>query len=271
MTDDLAQLQTTARQAALAAGQVIAERMNQPRVVYEKAPKDVVTATDHAAQQAALEVITTRFPQHKILAEEDPSIQPDKYGTWTMPKGYTWIVDPVDGTSNFASGMPIFCTSVGLARDGEPLVGVIYDPTREELFMAAKGQGATLNGEALPILMAHSLYESLLCVDWAQAPRLDYSIRDVLFTLAPRVRTTRVIGSAALAMTYVAAGRLQLYANVGLKPWDAAAAALIAQEAGAQASLPTGGEWQLGSPTIIIGHPDPLNEAVDLFSRAREG
>lgn len=263
--EPLQALQQTARRAALAAGEAITSRYDKPSQVVEKAPQDLVTDADTAAQRAAIAAIRSDYPDDRILAEEDPGLQPDPSGTWQIPPGVTWIIDPLDGTTNFATRLPFICTSVGVAIDGEPVAGAIFDPVRRELIEGVRGAGATINGEPIVPLAPLTLYQSVAAVDWARAPGLTYSVRDVIFAIGPKVRSTRVLGSAVLALAYVALGRVQVYANVGLKPWDAAAAAVVIREAGGDLRTPDGAPWGLGSPTLIAGHPTLLDEVTAAF------
>ncbi len=253
----------TARQAALAAGQVIREQVDQPRMVEEKGLRDLVTETDRIAQKAALEVITARFRDHIILAEEDSSNHSaDDAGRWTIPPGLVWMVDPLDGTTNFTTGLPFSCVSIGVASDGVPVAGAIYDPYRNELFTAMRGHGATLNGTALEPLAPIPLRRSVVSLDWARAPHIRHRALNTVAALAPHSQTVRALGSAALAQAYVACGRVQLYFNYGLQPWDVAAGALLITEVGGALQNPEGRLWVLGDSALLAGHPDLLQEAI---------
>jgi myo-inositol-1(or 4)-monophosphatase len=258
----LDRIRAAAAQAARAGGAIVRRDYARPRSITEKAPKDVVTETDLASQKAVLHIIEAAFPSHHILAEEDPASQPDENGVTVLPAGYCWMVDPVDGTANFATGVPFFCVSVGVALDGVALAGALYDPLREEFFEAARGEGAALNGVPLPPIQALPLREAIYGMDWAQAGQSPISVRGALGALAPQVRTTRVLGSAALGIAYTALGRLQLYLNLGIKPWDVAASTLIVQETGGVIRSPLGGPWSIGDPALIAGHPAVLEEAI---------
>lgn len=261
----LDQLRITAHAAAWAAGKVIQEKNNQPRTIRFKGLRDIVTDTDTAAQQAALAVIADKFPDHRILAEEDPGSKPGDDGLWRIPEGITWIIDPLDGTSNYANSLPLISVSVGVTIDGAPTVGAIYDPLREEMFEAALGMGATINGRAIEPLKPIALEDSLVNHDWARQVEAREHVLDTVLKLAPACRTMRAMGSAALGLAYVAVGRVQLHFNYGLMPWDAAGGAVIVREAGGELRAPDGSPWDLRSPSLIAAHPAILDEALKVM------
>lgn len=265
----LEQLTRTVHLAALRAGQVIRERYDKPREVRQKTgPRDLVTDTDQAAQDAALEVIRQRHPEHVILAEESPDNLGEEGERQHITDGAVWLIDPVDGTTNFVMGLPMFCVSVGVAVNGEPTVGAIYDPMREELFMGVRGQGATLNGWPLEALTYTSLALSVISVDWSHDPdKRDLALKYVM-ALAPRCRTVRGLGSTALALAYIACGRVQVYFNLGAKPWDVGAGAAIIREVGGEFTCPDGRAWHLGEPALVAGHPALLEDVLPLMQRS---
>jgi myo-inositol-1(or 4)-monophosphatase len=234
----------TAIEAARAAGRIIVEKYRQPIEVHAKGLRDLVTEVDIAAQQAIVDLIAARFPSHAVLAEED-------LGTLDDQREYTWIVDPLDGTTNYAFRLPIFSVSVGLAHRGEPLLGVVYDPLRDHLFCAQAGQGAFLNGTRLGVAKREELLGTLVAFDWARDPRIREVVLRILNHVAPQVGTVRALGSAALGPCYVAAGWLDAYFHARLSPWDAAAGAVIAREAGGQATDFEGQPWALASPRFL--------------------
>jgi myo-inositol-1(or 4)-monophosphatase len=254
MTDERDSLLETAQHAALAAGQVLRDFLGRPRDVHKKGFRDFVTDADFAAQEAILSLIRERHPTHRILAEEGST------GA-AVPDGTVWIVDPVDGTTNYTLGIPIFNVSIGVARDGQPLVGVIYDPLRDEVFAGVRGGGATLNGHPLPRLAPVPLEDAVVGVDWPHAPDDRARVLAILNAMAPQCRTIRALGSAALALAYVAAGRLNLYFHVGLWPWDTAAGVVLIGEVGGAVHCPDGTPWGFACTGIATGHPDLLAAA----------
>ncbi len=259
-------LQQTAYEAARRAGQIVRDDYARPKNVRQKkGPRDLVTDTDGAAQEAALAAIREQYPDHTILAEEAPGVQPDEHGIWPIPPGVVWAVDPLDGTTNYTTGLPFVCVSVGVAIDREPVVGVIYDPLREEVIAAGRGLGATLNGQPLDALLPTSLMESVAAVDWSHAPETREHMAGVVLALSRHCRTVRALGSAALAMAYIACRRVQLYANFGLQPWDTCAAAAIIRAVGGELWQPGGGSWQFGESALMAGHPNLLAEALRMM------
>jgi myo-inositol-1(or 4)-monophosphatase len=234
----------TAVQAARTAGQIVMEKYHHPLQVRVKGFRDLVTEADVAAQEAIVSLLAARFPSHTILAEEN-------LGSLEELGEYTWIVDPLDGTTNYAFRLPIFSISIALAHRGEPVLGVVYDPTRDHLFYAEAGQGAFLNGAALCVAEREKLIGTLVAFDWAREPAVRETLLRILNHVAPQVGTVRALGSAALGPCYVAAGWLDAYFHARLSPWDVAAAAVIVREAGGRAADFDGRPWALASPRFL--------------------
>ena len=187
-------------------------------------------------------MIRARFPDHGFLTEEDDS---------DLPTGgpIIWVIDPVDGTTNFSRTLPTFCVSIAaVSATNEQLAGAVYDPMRDELFSAARNQGAWLrdrSGEQRPLSVSQveTLDHALFALDWSRKPQLRRIALEVLAKTAPLVHDVRALGAAALALCWLAAGRVDGYLHMQLSPWDVAAACLIIQEAGGQISHPTGQPW----------------------------
>ena len=252
----------TAMEAARTAGRVIMDHYTRPLEVRSKGLRDLVTDVDLAAQEAIVRLITSRFPSHAILAEEN-------LGSLDELGEYTWVVDPLDGTTNYASRFPVFSVSIGLAHHGELVMGVVYDPTRDHLFHAEAGQGAFLNGTQLRVSERKDLMRTIVAFDTPRKPELREMFLQLINHVAPRVGSIRAIGSAALAPCYVAAGWLDAYIHMRLSAWDAAAATVIVREAGGQASDLGGQPWSLETSSYLAGsrafHPQMvtfLNEAI---------
>lgn len=232
----------TARETAVRAGALVREQWTQPRHVTHKGFRDLLTDADLASQKLITDSILARFPDHGFLPEEiDSSLPTDG--------PVTWIIDPIDGTTNYSRQVPIFCIAIAAVSTAamsqsaeEPasrqdsargvLAGVIYDPMRDELFSAAPGQGCKLNGQPVQVSQVDKLSESVISLDWSHSRQRRQGTLDVLDRFAHRVHTVRAIGSAALGLAWLAAGRLDCYLNFNLKPWDVAAASLMIQEAG---------------------------------------
>ncbi len=242
----------TAIRAAREAGSILLDDLKKPRQTKVKGLRDIVTDADLKAQQAIIEIIQARFPKHAILSEEfDPSSesQPAVKGS-----SYTWIIDPLDGTTNYSRRFPCFCTSIALSHQGEFVLGVVYDPLRDCLFQAERGKGACLNGESLRVSQIESPADALVDLDWPRAQAEREVVVRLMARIALQVRTLRTLGAAALGLCYVAAGWLDAYFHFSLRPWDAAAGALIVQEAGGAASDFTGHLWQTHSERCLVSN-----------------
>ncbi len=247
-------LRDTAIQAARAAGQEIVRLLPQERDVHVKGFRDIVTDADMASQQVLAQIIRAAFPQHGILSEEGlkPGADADTI----------WVLDPIDGTTNYAHNYPCFSVSVGVVRGGVPVAGAIYDPLRDDLFSAERDAGAALNGRPIHVSHLADLGSALVGFDLARDPGVREELFAVMHTASLSIHTFRSIGSAALGLCYVAAGWLEAYFHFNLYPWDCAAGGLIAMEAGATVTEPLGAPWGYTSPRCLatngLLHPDFL-------------
>jgi myo-inositol-1(or 4)-monophosphatase len=213
--------------AARAAGSAITRSLNRldSVPVVEKQRYDFATEVDRAAEAEALREIRRAFPDHSILAEES--------GASGTHSRFTWVIDPLDGTSNYLRGFPHFAVSIAQLDRGEPVLGVVYDPMRDELFVAARGSGATLNERKVRIGQRLGLEGALIATGLPYRQRQHLSSQlGMLRALLGEAEDIRRTGSAALDLCYVACGRLDGFFEIGLKPWDLAAGALIVREAG---------------------------------------
>jgi myo-inositol-1(or 4)-monophosphatase len=248
---DVTELMGVAEETAVTTAQLILQKWHQPRAIKSKGFRDLVTDTDVAAQKLITDTIQARFPKHGFLTEEDDSHLPTSGPV-------IWVIDPVDGTTNFSRAVPSFCISLGaVSETGELLAAAVYDPMRRELFSAARNQGAWLrdqSGEKRPLSVSQvdTMAGALFALDWSRNPDLRQTALRVLAQIAPQVQDVRALGTAALALSWLAAGRFDGYVNMQLSPWDLAAACLIIQEAGGQISEPDGQPW----------HYSPLNSGV---------
>lgn len=263
------QLHATARQAALEAGRVVRDQYGQPNQVKYKDSRNPVTQADKDAERVVLSIIQERHPGHAVLSEEDPDASPGEDGRWSIPDGVTWIVDPIDGTTNFTRQIPMVSVSIGAALDGVPVAGAIYDPIREELFLAARGFGATLNEQPLAPVAAVPFRQIIIGTEWPGKQATREHQFDVLKMLSAHCHTLRTVGSAALGIAYVACGRTNLYLHYHLSPWDMCAGAAIASEVGAVVTYPDRPEWHVSGPEIMVGHPALVTEAKSLMEDAR--
>jgi len=246
----------TCQAAALAGGrELLAWRGHfQTR---EKAPTDLVTDADLAAQSAVREVIAARYPEHAFIGEEQPAGKRE-----FSDDDLVWIVDPLDGTTNYVHGYPCYAVSVALAKAGKPLVGVIYDPVAEECFVAVAGHGAWCNGEPLQISGATMLAQSLVAI--SLPPRVQRDSPDLLdfIEVVQVCQGVRRTGSAALNLAYVARGCLDaVWANL-INPWDVAAGVLLVREAGGVVTARDGGQFDLWHPPFVAASGPELHDAL---------
>ena len=260
MPDKIAQ---SGRQAALAAGAVMRQNYPKPHLITMKGAIDPVTETDFQCQEIIIGMIRRAFPDHGFLAEErggegEPLKREPAGLAWEsdpLRPTCRWIIDPLDGTVNFAHGFPMFCVSIACEADGVLEYGVIYDPLRDELFEARRGAGASLNGRPIRVSRTDRLERALI------ATGFPYDIRErVPETLArlgrmlANTQGVRRAGSAALDLCYVACGRLDGFYEENLKPWDTAAGLLIVTEAGGKITTFDGGAYDLYAPNIVASN-----------------
>jgi myo-inositol-1(or 4)-monophosphatase len=229
----------TAVEAVLRAGDAQIAGVGQDFRIDKKGAIDLVTEIDLAIERAFRVMIAERFPDHEVLGEEFG--QP---GDRERRPAFCWVFDPIDGTTNYAHGLPIFCASLALEMDGEPIVAAVYDPSRRELFTAERGQGARLNGRPLRVSGAATLIDSLLVTGFHYDVQKDPGeVIEMFAAFISRARAVRRLGSAALDLCYVGAGRFDGFWERKLQPWDVAAGALIVTEAGGQVTAMSGGPY----------------------------
>ena len=239
--------------AARRAGAIISRASNDldKLTVELKAPNDFVSEVDHAAEAAIIEVLKQAYPQHSILAEES--------GEAKTESDYQWIIDPLDGTTNFLHGFPQYCVSIALAVKGTVNHGVIYDPTRNELFTASKGGGAFLNDRRLRVSKKLQLQECLIGTGFPSREMHNFDRYIATFKdLTPKCAGIRRPGAAALDLAYVAAGRYDGFWEMGLSAWDMAAGALMIKEAGGLVTDFNGDDNYLKTGTIVAATPKPF-------------
>lgn len=232
-------------ETAREAGQILLEKFGRKINISKKGDINLVTEADLASEKLIIERIKSYYPKHAILAEESgDAVLLDGVNTWK------WIIDPLDGTTNFAHGYPCFCVTLALEHDGEIVVGVTFDPTRNELFAAERGRGATLNGKPIRVSDTEHLSESLIVTgfpyDFKQKENFSRHLTDFLLYS----RGVRRDGSAAIDMAYVACGRFDGFWEEGLNPWDVAAGFLLIEEAGGQVTYYNGEKYNIYSPPI---------------------
>lgn len=248
----------TASRAARAAGKLLREKFNTPRTVRSKGKRDIVTDADYAAESTVRDILLTRFPQDLFLSEEGDAAE--RQALWDQVTRNDdlglWVVDPLDGTTNYARRQPTFSVSIALVRRGAVQVGVVYDPMRDELFAAERARGAYLNGQRIAASHIGAFANAVIGTEWARAQPLRERTAALLARMAVRVMSVRCGGSAALSLSYIAAGRLDAYFHLSLYPWDVAAGALLIEEAGGRVTTLQGEPWSVHSQAYVAtnGH-----------------
>lgn len=250
-----------ARPLVLQAGDIVKSYLDEPekKQIEYKGSVNLLTAADKASEEYLFSKLTEIFPQDSILAEEGHSHEGNS--------GYTWVVDPIDGTTSFAHGFPMFAVSLGLVdKENHPVLGLVYNPFFDELFHAAHGCGAYVNNRPIHVTEIDTLQQSLL------ATGFPYNRREIMDRLMKRlasvlhkVHDVRRGGSAALDICYVAAGRLEGYFEEGLQPWDVAAALAILCEAGGKATLFDGSRADIFVPQMVATNSYIQQELLDLL------
>lgn len=220
--------------------------------VRSKGDINLVTEADLAAERLIIERIKSYYPRHAILAEESGATE--SVIAIAGSSEWKWIVDPLDGTTNFAHGYPCFCVSIALERNGQIEVGVVYDPTRDEMFAAERGSGASLNGRRVQVSLVEELNSAMLCTGFPYdvRERPHFALDFTNFTM--EAQAVRRDGSAALDLAYVACGRFDGFWEDGLNPWDVAAGVLLIEEAGGRVTDFVGGELDIYTPKVLVSN-----------------
>jgi myo-inositol-1(or 4)-monophosphatase len=259
----LASFLETADEIAREAGALIAEFLER-RIGFElKGDFDLVTEADRASERLIVERLQSHFPTHAIVAEEG--------GGQAGASEYRWYVDPLDGTTNFAHGFPAFNVTMALEQAGELVAGVIFDPLRGEMFAAERGSGAYLNGRAIHVSQTALIENSLVATGFPSRKRHKSVNVHFYYQLAMQSHGVRRAGAAALDLAYVACGRLDVFWEFGLNPWDVAAGVLLIREAGGTCSDMHGGPLSLRGPHILADNTLLHQPTVDLFGEIFAG
>lgn len=244
MTTNIEELLTFAQETAVSAGQLVREKYYRPLEIRTKGFRDIVTDADIAAQKLITTAIQNAYPTHGFLTEEED-------GQLPTTGEVVWVIDPIDGTTNYSRLQPLFCVSIAVQIQGISVIGAIYDPMRNELFSAAHGLGSHLNNKPIHVSAVDTLEDTIVGLDWSRHKGLRTSTLDILACFAHQVQVVRAIGSAALALAWIAAGRFDVYLNFNLRPWDVAAADVLIREAGG---------------TLSDHHGDPMTWSIDGMS-----
>jgi len=244
------------------AGALLMQYFHQHVKIEYKGDADLVTAADRAAEVLIRDRIRQHWPGHDVLGEEQ--------GLSDQGSEYRWYVDPLDGTTNFAHGYPVFCVSMGLEHRGARIAAVVHDPTRDELFSAEQGRGAQLNGEAIHVSKTAALKECLLATGFPSHKRHKNPNIYFYHQITLRTHGVRRAGSAALDLCNVAAGRFDGFWEFNLNPWDTAAGVLIVEEAGGKVTRFDGSPFELNSRETLASngliHDALLREFKDIFA-----
>jgi myo-inositol-1(or 4)-monophosphatase len=244
-----------AREAAHCAGELIRTHLGRPAEVRLKSPGNPVTEVDLQCQAVIAELLLKRNPEHGFLGEEGDCVRLDQ--------DYLWIVDPIDGTVNFSHGYPFCSVSIALEHRGEVILGLVYDPTRDETFDAFKGGGARLDGKTIQVSEQSELVSALLVTGFAGGTELDH---DSFLDFSRQAMGVRRDGSAALDLCYTACGRLDGFWELNLSPWDVAAGSLIVSEAEGMLSDYSGRKYGIRNKQLLASNVRLHKQMLDVLA-----
>ncbi|HTR36273.1 MAG TPA: inositol monophosphatase family protein [Bryobacteraceae bacterium] len=253
----------TSAEIAREAGALLHKFFLQHVAIELKGEYDVVTVADRTSEQLVIERLRANFPTHSIVAEES--------GGYSGSSDYCWYVDPLDGTTNFAHGFPMYNVSIGLEHGGELIAGVIFDPERNEMFTCERGSGAYLNNQRIHVSHVPRLDDALVATGFPSRKRHQNVNVHFFYQLAMITHGVRRAGAAALDLAYVACGRLDAFWEFGLHPWDMAAGILLVTEAGGRCSDMHGGPASLRGPHLLADNGAIHDETVGIFAEIFRG
>lgn len=256
-------LLTTAVNAAREAGHLLVARIGHPQEMRFKGRRNLVTEVDVEAERLIKGSIRAEFPDHAILGEEE--------GGAKSSGGYGWVIDPIDGTTNFASGIPHFAVSIGLSLDNEMVLGVILNPVSEELFTAVLGRGARLNGEPIHVSEETDLRAAMVSLGLGYDDTKAVLSMDSIARLRPVIRGLRMSGCASLDLSFVACGRFEVFFHRFLKPWDVGAGQLMVTEAGGVVRDFEELDSSTNTRSVIAGSEVIVGQALQLVATAGGG
>lgn len=232
--------------AAKNAGKIALENLDSKLSIKTKGIADFVTNADIEAEKAIISMLAEEFPELGFLTEEQ--------GTLKKDSELSWVIDPIDGTNNYIAGLPLFCTSIALVKKAAPLLGVIYDPNRKELFSAVRGKGAFLNNKKIEVSKRAKLKEAFFVPSSLSVRHIKHitSLDEKrIFSIYKSTRATRKLGAVALELAYLAAGRVDAVVHLNIKPWDGAAGSIIVKEAAGRVTNQFGEEWQIHDRILL--------------------
>ena len=245
------------------AGTILREGFERPKKISYKGDVDLVTESDRRSEELVVARLRERFPEHGIVAEEGG-------GSAAAVAKYCWHVDPLDGTTNFAHGYPCFAVSIGLAEEGRPIAGAVFNPVHDELFSAARGQGAYLNGDWISVSRVEKLATSLVATGFPTHQRKKSANINYYWQFTLRSHGVRRDGAAALDLCSVACGRFDAFWEFGLKSWDTTAGIVIVEEAGGRVTDLEGKPYRLGGPSILATNGHVHTETLQLAASITE-
>jgi myo-inositol-1(or 4)-monophosphatase len=254
-----------AKEAAFEAGKILRQILGNIRQIETKNNQEsnLVTDADTAAETKIIEIIHSRYPDHQILSEEKGSFRSDSE--------FKWIIDPLDGTTNYTHAFPVFSVSIGIELRGEMIAGIVYDPMRNEMFHAEKGKGAYLNEKPIRVSQVSAIEKAMLVTGFPYNIKQNpHFCTERFVAFLHRAQAVRRLGSAAIDCAYIAAGRLDGYWEVSLHPWDKAAGQLLVTEAGGTVTNFEGGPHDLYAPPILASNGrihDIMVEILELAKR----
>ena len=248
------QLRETAEEAARIGGRILHDWADK-FTAREKSPANLVTEADFASENAIFEFIHARYPDHRFLGEEGLNRNEGN-------SAFRWIIDPLDGTSNYVHGFPYYAVSIGVEEDGRMVAGAVYDPSRDEMFSASAGQGTMLNGQPIRVSSEEDLANALCMASLpVKTTRDDPAVQAFLRVLEAAQHVQRT-GSAALNLASVAAGRIEAFWSTSLKPWDMAAGVLLVEEAGGRVTKTQGDRFLVDEPDLIGSNGSLLHDQL---------
>ncbi|NQW16665.1 MAG: inositol monophosphatase [Chloroflexi bacterium] len=241
--------------AAREAGHILEIGRGQTLNITEKSPANPVTNLDHASEARIKTLLTDAYPDFGFLGEES--------GETRSTSDWQWIVDPLDGTRNLIRGLPMFCVTIGLTRNGQPVAGATYDPTHNELFVTSNDGPPTLNGQPIKTASATRLEDCIIGIDFGKSSGVYRETYEVIGKLMPRFQSIRMFGSIAIGLAYVAAGRLDIYFNLKSSPWDIAGGLALARQSGAAITNIDGTQTNMPTNGLIAANPEIIAQFVE--------
>jgi fructose-1,6-bisphosphatase/inositol monophosphatase family enzyme len=229
-----------------AAGEIALGRFRGEHAVAVKGRGNIVTEADVEVELRLKDILHFEFPNHKILSEETAA-------DTDASDGWTWVIDPIDGTKNYATGIPVWCTNIALCLDADPVLGITFDAVHQEAFWSIAGKGAYVNEQPILASTRPDVASSIIGVDLGYEDALGSQQIGLMSRIFPNVQSIRILGSAALAFAYASCGRLDLFTHLNVAPWDVAAGMLLVREAGGAASDRSGGPMRLTSRAFAAG------------------